>query len=322
MTWEDICKVLVVVMMALLMNNLSVVQSKVATVEQVYPPEVEYRCHCPAIEFMCIFPEGALVANWFVSTASGEQYNCDDYDNHHVETGNGRLSLKMNSTTSQSLEGNEYSCTAVYSDSTTAESGTVTLPTIEDEFAKFIDLTAPYSTARSLNITWNHPYKLCKSFTVIVDGKRVTNLGTGTTNYHIDGLQQNTTYYVTVVAKEPGMSDVSVSNYFTTNGMPVVSVINNFTTDGTPVVPVKSNYTTVTNNNHFCYTSHGIFICFALPSGTLCLCCSLSAGLSALACCQKAKAKKAEKNEVGPNTEKVVGHDGSDGTANSSAEVV
>ena len=86
-----------------------------------------------------------------------------------------------------------------------------------DEFADFIDLNAHYPTAYSLNITWNHPYKLCKSFTVLVDGERATDLGTGTTSYHIDGLQPSTKYNVTVVAKEPGMPVVSVSNYFTTS---------------------------------------------------------------------------------------------------------
>ena len=99
-------------------------------VEQVFPHKANYRCHCPAVELMCTFPEGALVANWFVATLSGTQFNCNNYDNHQVEPKNGKLSLTMNTTTSQSLEGNVYSCTAVYSDGSTAESGAVTLPTI------------------------------------------------------------------------------------------------------------------------------------------------------------------------------------------------
>ena len=73
------------------------------------------------------------MANWFVSTATGAHYNCDGYANHQVEAGNGKLSLVMNSTTAQSLEGNVYSCTAVYSNGSTAESGPVTLPTIEGQ---------------------------------------------------------------------------------------------------------------------------------------------------------------------------------------------
>ena len=81
----------------------------------------------------------------------------------------------------------------------------------------FTDFTAPDPTTHSLNIIWNHPYKLCKSFTVLVDGEHVTDLDTGTTSHNIDGLYWSTIYNVTVVAKEPGMPDVSVSSNFITS---------------------------------------------------------------------------------------------------------
>ena len=86
-----------------------------------------------------------------------------------------------------------------------------------DEFANITDLSVPNPTAHSLNITWNHPFKLCKSFTVIVNGERITDLDAGTTSYHIDGLQSSTTYNVTVVAREVGMPEVSMSANFITS---------------------------------------------------------------------------------------------------------
>ena len=131
-------------------------------VEQVYPFEVEYRCHCPAIELMCTFPEGALVANWFVSTPSGTLHNCNNYDNHQVEPGNGMLSLKMNTTIAQSLEGNVYSCTAVYSDRSTAESGPVTLPTIEGQL--YCNYISSNEGVVSVSFLCNPHRRICKYY--------------------------------------------------------------------------------------------------------------------------------------------------------------
>lgn len=105
---------------------------KVAEIQRMYPDTEDYRCHCPSVILKCIFPRDALVAGWYVS-ANGIQRNCDGYDNHMVDSTNfssGVLFLQMNNT---ELQNNTYSCAAVYSDSSTAESRTVTLPRFEGQ---------------------------------------------------------------------------------------------------------------------------------------------------------------------------------------------
>ena len=86
-----------------------------------------------------------------------------------------------------------------------------------DMNAKFTYCTASSPTAQSLNVSWDHPYKFCRKFTVLVnDTPVVTDLDARTTSYLIDGLQPSTTYNVTVIANELGLEDVSVSIIGTT----------------------------------------------------------------------------------------------------------
>ena len=83
--------------------------------------------------------------------------------------------------------------------------------------AMFTYCNATTPTAWSLNVSWDHPYKFCRKFTVLVNGAPVvTDLDAGTTSYLIDGLQPGTTYNVTVIASEPEMPNVAMSNSFTT----------------------------------------------------------------------------------------------------------
>ena len=108
---------------------------KVAVIHQVYPETEEYRCHYPAATLTCTFPGGPFVAGWYVFI-DGIQQNCDGYSNHLVDATNmtsGVLVLQMNNTRQQGLENNIYSCTAVYSDGSSADSGTVTLPPFEGQ---------------------------------------------------------------------------------------------------------------------------------------------------------------------------------------------
>ena len=82
--------------------------------------------------------------------------------------------------------------------------------------ATFAYLMASNTTYDSLNVSWDHDFKFCKDFSVFMDGRHVANKPSRSTSYYIDNLQPNTTYHMTVVAMEPGMSNVTVSNTFTT----------------------------------------------------------------------------------------------------------
>lgn len=247
-------------------------QGKVATIQHVYPETEDYRCHCPSIRLNCTFPEGALVASWYVF-ANGTQENCNGYPQHEVETSSGGLLLVVNNTRQLDQESNIYSCTAVYSDGSTAESNTMVLPPYEDgRNAASHSFTESSPTAYSLNVVWVHDYKLCKHFHVLVDGRHITKLPRGSTSYYINNLQPSTLYNVTVIAEEPGMPNVTVSSIFTTDVGP-----------------------------HFCLTPYGIPICFVPPLGG-CLILTFSGVVTAF--CLKCKLKKAEKNEVGPKREK------------------
>ena len=262
-------------------------QGKVARIQRVFPGTEKYRCHCPAVMLNCTFPEGALVATWFVF-ANGILENCDGYFQHQVENRDGGLLLVVNNT--EQLESNIYSCTAVYSDGSTAESNTMVLPPYEDGDAILYDL-ASSPTEDSLNVSWDHDFKFCKDFSVFMDGRHAADRPSGSTNYYINNLQPNTTYHVTVVAMELGMPNVTVSSNFTTG------------------TPSPSPSPSPSPPPHFCLITPVGTICFVLPAvGGVLVIVSFAGGVAA--CHLKCKLRKAEKNGVGPTREKSGRHDG------------
>ena len=84
--------------------------------------------------------------------------------------------------------------------------------------AQITDFTATRTTT-SLNISWDHPYKFCKRFTVKLNGMPVAgcdNLKYGITSCYIDGLTPGTEYDVMVIANESGVQSVTAGHSFTT----------------------------------------------------------------------------------------------------------
>lgn len=84
------------------------------------------------------------------------------------------------------------------------------------------DFTAN-KTQSSLTIEFNHDYKFCKTFDVEVylDGmlkSNCENLKPEARRCVIEDLQPNTTYRVTVIAKELGMANSTMTESITTLG--------------------------------------------------------------------------------------------------------
>lgn len=85
----------------------------------------------------------------------------------------------------------------------------------------FSDLSAN-ETATSLTIAWIHEYILCKNFTVCVSGTPCKDLKRGANRTRFDNLDANTTYTVKVTATEVNMTNVTISDSFTTTIAPGV----------------------------------------------------------------------------------------------------
>ena len=86
--------------------------------------------------------------------------------------------------------------------------------------AGFFGLNAT-TTQHSMDIEWDHPYIFCRSCTVLLDGVPVSNcqnLEPETRSCHIENLQSNTTYRVTVIAEEVGLEDFIIRKSLTTRG--------------------------------------------------------------------------------------------------------
>lgn len=267
------------VMVLIISAILPGLQGKVPEIYPMYPETNEYYCHCPNTKLMCNFTEDAITAGFYV-LVNGIQQNCDGYPDHEVDLVNNALILTVNAT-DLSVDGNNYICTAVNADWSTATSEIWTLPKSEDLNATLSKVNATI-TKSSLDIKWFYKFEYCKKFTVYCDGTAVDeciNMEPGTSRCHIRELQPSTTYEVTVIAMEPGVKDVTWSQNFTTVADP---------SDDQPC---------------FCFILPGIFVCFVLPPLGCCVGVAVFAGI---ACCCNAKSKKAGRNGVGPNAKDTV----------------
>lgn len=106
--------------------NSNICTGKLAVIHRMYPETEEYHCHCPNTMLQCIYPGNAIIAGFYV-VVNGVQQNCDGYPGHEVNLDNNALFLTVNATVS-SVNGNNYICTAVYADRSTATSEIWTLP--------------------------------------------------------------------------------------------------------------------------------------------------------------------------------------------------
>ena len=95
----------------------------------MYPETEDYYCHCPNTKLNCTYPENTIVAGFYV-LVNGIQQNCNGYPNHEVNSVNNALVLTVNGT-APSVNGNNYTCTAVYEDGSTATSKSWTLAEYE-----------------------------------------------------------------------------------------------------------------------------------------------------------------------------------------------
>ena len=107
-------------------------------VEQVFPANVDYCCHCPNIKLKCTFSKKPLTALWSVlkNGRDPEQVTPSTpghtVDTSEIQNGPGSLYLEVNSTVYS--EDNSYSCTAVYADGDTEVSELFRIPMAEGEF--------------------------------------------------------------------------------------------------------------------------------------------------------------------------------------------
>ena len=91
-------------------------------IEQVYPLNTNYCCHCPNIELMCTFSENPFTASWTVLRNGVPDQVTDGTPGHTVNRSqlqNGILVLHVNHT--MYSKHNIYSCTALYVDGTETE---------------------------------------------------------------------------------------------------------------------------------------------------------------------------------------------------------
>ena len=109
--------------------NSNICTDKVAVIHQIYPRTDDYHCHCPNTRLSCTYP-GTAISEAFYVLVNGFQHNCNGYTDHEVKLSNGALFLTVNATDS-SVNGNNYICTAVYEDKSTATSEIWTLADYE-----------------------------------------------------------------------------------------------------------------------------------------------------------------------------------------------
>ena len=109
--------------------NSNICTGKVAVIRLMYPGTNKYHCHCPNTKLNCAYPGNAISAAFYV-LVNGIQQNCDGYPDHEVILSNDVLVLTVNATAS-SVNGNNYICTAVYADRSTATSESWTLAKYE-----------------------------------------------------------------------------------------------------------------------------------------------------------------------------------------------
>ena len=105
-------------------------------VEQVFPANVDYCCHCPNIKLKCTFSKNPVTAFWSaLINGRDPELVTPSTPGHTVNTSeiqNGTLYLMVNS--SVYSEGNQYSCTAVFPGDKTEVAGSFPIPMAEGEF--------------------------------------------------------------------------------------------------------------------------------------------------------------------------------------------
>ena len=107
-----------------------------STVEQVFPANVDYCCHCPNIKLKCTFSEKPVTAFWSVLRNDTDTVVVISSTPGHTvdksEIQNGTLYLMVNNTVYS--EGNLYSCTAVFPNGETENARSFPIPMAESEF--------------------------------------------------------------------------------------------------------------------------------------------------------------------------------------------
>ena len=107
-----------------------------STVEQVFPANVDYCCHCPNIKLKCTFSKNFFTVSWSVLINGRDPELVSEFTpGHTVDTSeiqNGTLYLMVNNTVYS--EGNSYSCIVVFPDSETEAADSFPIPMAEGEF--------------------------------------------------------------------------------------------------------------------------------------------------------------------------------------------
>ena len=111
----------------------SLYMQTVSTIEQVYPRNVKYCCHCPNIKLGCTFSKNPFAASWtvLVDGIFPQQLTLST-PGHKVdasEVQSGSLFLHINDTMYSA--NNSYSCTAVYTNGAEEFSNVFSMPMVE-----------------------------------------------------------------------------------------------------------------------------------------------------------------------------------------------